>query len=100
MIREEVKKELVDYFKNIKNVKIEELANNASRIRIEEGVINRVFYLDANCLVFLFYIKTDYFSMSNTITNSFLYSQIQQVVKIENGVRFLLEDVTLISIEF
>lgn len=100
MIREEVKKELVDYFKNIKNVKIEELANNASRIKIEEGVINRIFYLDAVCLVFLFYIKTDYYSMSKTITNSFLYSQIQQVEKIKNGVRFVLEDRTLISIEF
>ena len=97
MTREEVKKALVDFFKDNE---VEELEDNTSRIKIGEGVINRVFYLDANCLVFLFYIKTDYSLMSNTITNSFLYSQIKQVKKIKNDVRFLLEDGTLISIEF
>lgn len=97
MTREEVKKALVDFFKDNK---VEEMKDNTSRIRIEDGVINRVFYLDTNCLVFLFYIKTDYSSMSNTITNSFLYSQIQQIVKIENGIRFMLKDGTYISMEF
>lgn len=97
MTGEEVKKALVDFFKDNE---VEEIKDNASRIRIEDGVINRVFYLDANCLVFLFYIKTDYSSMSNTITNSFLYSQIQQIVKIENGIRFMLKDGTYISMEF
>lgn len=97
MTREEVKKALVDFFKDNE---VEEIKDNTSRIRIEDGVINRIFYLDANCLAFLFYIKTDYASMSNTITNAFLYSQIKQVEKIENDVRFLLENGTLISIEF
>lgn len=97
MTREEVKKVLVDF---LKDNEVEEIKDNTSRIRIKEGVINRVFYLDANCLVFFFYIKTDYSSMSNTITNSFLYSQIQQIVKIENGIRFMLKDGTYISMEF
>lgn len=97
MTREEVKKALVDFFKDNE---VEEIKDNTSRIKIETGNINRVFYLDANCLVFLFYIKTDYASMSNTITNSFLYSQIQQIVKIENGIRFMLKDGTYISMEF
>ena len=97
MTREEVKKALVYFFKENK---VEELKDNTSRIKIKEGFFNRVFYLDANCLVFLFYIKTDYASMSNTITNSFLYSQIQQIVKIENGIRFMLKDGTYISMEF
>jgi len=97
MTREEVKKALVDFFKE---VNVEELKDNASRIKIGDGVINRVFYLEANCLVFLFYIKTDYALMSDTITNAFLYSQIQQIVKIENGIRFMLKDGTYISMEF
>ena len=97
MTREEVKKALVDFFKDNE---VEEIKDNTSRIRIGDGIINRVFYLDANCLVFLFYINTDYSSMSNTITNSFLYSQIQQIVKIENGIRFMLKDGTYISMEF
>lgn len=97
MTREEVKKELVDFFKENK---VEDLEDNTSRIRIEDGVINRVFYLESKCIVFMSYIKTDYASMSQTITNSFLYSQIQQIVKIENGIRFMLKDGTYISMKF
>lgn len=97
MTREEVKKGLVDFFKENK---VEELKDNTLRIKIEEGIINKVFYLESNCIVFMSYIKTDYASMSQTITNAFLYSQIKQVAKIENGIRFMLEDGTLISIEF
>ena len=97
MTREEVKKALVDFFKYNK---VEELGDNTSRIRIETGNITRVFYLHAECLVFMFYIRTKFAVMSNTISNTFSYSQIKRVERTDKGVRFLLECETLISIDF
>lgn len=97
MTREEVKKALIGYFKEDK---VEELDNNTSRIRIETGVITRVFYLHADCLVFMFYIKTDYSLMGNIIANTFSYSQIKRIERTDKGVRFLLEGETLISVDF
>ena len=97
MTREEVKKALVDFFKE---VNVEELEDNTSRIRIETGNITRVFYLHAECLVFMFYIETKYAVMNNTISNTFSYSQIKRIERTDKGIRFILEDGTLISIEF
>ena len=95
MTREEVKKELVDFFKESN---VEELSSNTSRIKIEEGAFNRVFYLESECIIFMAYIKMDNALMNHTITNAFLYSQIEKVEKYDKSIRFMLECGTLISV--
>lgn len=97
MTREEVKKALVDCFKE---VNVEELSNDTSRIRVETEDITKVFYLHKYNLVFLFYVRTDYALMGNTIANTFSYSQIKRIERTDKGIRFMLKDGTYISMEF